>query len=44
MKLDVLRNFGYRTMLEDAFLKASQGETTLEEIGRVFGRRTVQRA
>ena len=43
MKLDVLRNFGYRTMLEDAFLKASQGETTLEEIGRVFGRRTVQR-
>jgi len=43
MKLDVLRTFGYRTMLEDAFLKASQGETTLEEIGRVFGRRTVQR-
>lgn len=32
-----LRSFGFRSMLEDALIKCSHGETTLDEVQRVFG-------
>lgn len=41
MKPDILKSFGYRSMLHDALLKVCQAETSLEEIARVFGRRAV---
>ena len=41
MKPDVLKTFGYKSMLQDALLKVRQGETSLSEISRVFGRRAI---
>lgn len=41
MKPEVLKTFGYNSMLEDALLKVRQGETSLSEISRVFGRRAI---
>jgi general secretion pathway protein E len=41
MKPEVLETFGYRSMLDDALLKVGQGESSLSEIARVFGRRAI---
>lgn len=41
MKPDVLKTFAYKSMLQDALLKVRQGETSLSEISRVFGRRAI---
>ena len=41
MKPEVLKTFAYKSMLQDALLKVRQGETSLSEISRVFGRRAI---
>ncbi|MEM7728812.1 MAG: GspE/PulE family protein [Pseudomonadota bacterium] len=41
MRADILKGFGFKSMLHDALVKVCAGETSLEEIARVFGRRAV---